>query len=117
MEDLLQEGVVETVRNIKQAGISFWVLTGDKLETAEYICKSVKLKDEHDEFVKLVRVRSPKKMLKIIDCFHYNQRNLREVGGRPGLSPRKCSFWTSTLSKRSSSFPAPICCSWTGKRA
>lgn len=34
IEDKLQEGVPETIRHIKKAGIKLWVLTGDKIETA-----------------------------------------------------------------------------------
>lgn len=34
IEDKLQEGVPETLRSLKRAGIKVWVCTGDKLETA-----------------------------------------------------------------------------------
>ncbi|KAF8929007.1 hypothetical protein BGZ52_002656, partial [Haplosporangium bisporale] len=34
IEDRLQEGVPETIRLLKRAGIKIWVLTGDKMETA-----------------------------------------------------------------------------------
>eukprot|EP00930_Biecheleria_cincta_P077727 TRINITY_DN6502_c0_g1_i2.p1 TRINITY_DN6502_c0_g1~~TRINITY_DN6502_c0_g1_i2.p1 ORF type:complete len:1452 (+),score=232.40 TRINITY_DN6502_c0_g1_i2:80-4435(+) len=34
IEDKLQDGVPETIRKIRIAGIRLWVLTGDKLETA-----------------------------------------------------------------------------------
>ena len=34
IEDLLQDRVVETIINLKEAGIILWVLTGDKIETA-----------------------------------------------------------------------------------
>ncbi|KAF9276469.1 hypothetical protein BGZ68_009992 [Mortierella alpina] len=34
IEDRLQDGVPETIRLIKRAGIKVWVLTGDKIETA-----------------------------------------------------------------------------------
>ncbi|CAO3571206.1 unnamed protein product [Mortierella alpina] len=34
IEDRLQDGVPETIRLIKRAGIKVWVLTGDKMETA-----------------------------------------------------------------------------------
>eukprot|EP00931_Biecheleriopsis_adriatica_P073755 TRINITY_DN47983_c0_g1_i1.p1 TRINITY_DN47983_c0_g1~~TRINITY_DN47983_c0_g1_i1.p1 ORF type:complete len:1461 (-),score=244.99 TRINITY_DN47983_c0_g1_i1:257-4639(-) len=37
IEDKLQEGVPETIENIRTAGIKLWVLTGDKLETARNI--------------------------------------------------------------------------------
>lgn len=34
IEDKLQEGVPETIKYIRDAGIKVWVLTGDKIETA-----------------------------------------------------------------------------------
>jgi phospholipid-translocating ATPase len=34
IEDRLQDGVPETIRDLKRAGIKVWVATGDKLETA-----------------------------------------------------------------------------------
>ena len=34
IDDLLQEGVQDTIKLMRQAGISLWMLTGDKLETA-----------------------------------------------------------------------------------
>lgn len=34
IEDKLQDGVPETIKMIKSAGIKLWVLTGDKIETA-----------------------------------------------------------------------------------
>lgn len=34
IEDRLQDGVPETIADLKEADIKIWVLTGDKLETA-----------------------------------------------------------------------------------
>ena len=34
IEDELQDDVGETIQAVKDAGIKFWMLTGDKLETA-----------------------------------------------------------------------------------
>ena len=34
IEDRLQEGVVETIHKLNMAGITTWMLTGDKKETA-----------------------------------------------------------------------------------
>lgn len=34
IEDSLQDGVPETIADLKRAGIKIWVATGDKLETA-----------------------------------------------------------------------------------
>ncbi|VDK81073.1 unnamed protein product [Cylicostephanus goldi] len=40
IEDRLQDGVEETIIAMRSAGIQVWVLTGDKLETAENIARS-----------------------------------------------------------------------------
>ena len=47
IEDKLQDGVPETIRIIREAGIKVWVLTGDKVETAINIGYSSKLLDNH----------------------------------------------------------------------
>ena len=41
IEDRLQDGVPETIADLKLAGIKIWVATGDKLETAIGIAHSV----------------------------------------------------------------------------
>jgi len=45
IEDKLQDGVPETIVNLRKAGINLWVLTGDKLETARNIGFSSKVLD------------------------------------------------------------------------
>ena len=43
VEDKLQDKVPETIKEIRTAGIKVWVLTGDKLDTAENIGRSCNL--------------------------------------------------------------------------
>lgn len=43
VEDRLQDNVPETINDLQDAGIKIWMLTGDKLETAENIGFSCKL--------------------------------------------------------------------------
>ena len=43
VEDRLQDDVPQTIHTLQQAGIKIWMLTGDKLETAENIGESCKL--------------------------------------------------------------------------
>jgi phospholipid-translocating P-type ATPase (flippase) len=43
VEDCLQDGVPDTIKNIKEAGVRVWVLTGDKTETAVDIARSCNL--------------------------------------------------------------------------
>lgn len=40
VEDKLQEGLKSCIKNLRRADIKIWVLTGDKLETAENIAIS-----------------------------------------------------------------------------
>lgn len=51
IEDKLQDKVGETIEAIKQAGIKFWVLTGDKTETAINIGFSCKLLDKTQQIL------------------------------------------------------------------
>ncbi len=46
IEDKLQDGVPETIADLKRAGINVWVATGDKLETAIAIGYSTMLLTE-----------------------------------------------------------------------
>ena len=53
IEDKLQEGVPETIANLRKAGIVVWVLTGDKQETAINIAYSCKLFSKNMDIIKL----------------------------------------------------------------
>jgi phospholipid-translocating ATPase len=47
IEDRLQEDVQKTIVSLKDAGIKFWVLTGDKIETAIQIGFATGLLDDN----------------------------------------------------------------------
>jgi P-type E1-E2 ATPase len=47
IEDKLQEGVPDTIKYLRAAGIRVWVLTGDKIETAINIGFSSSLLDNN----------------------------------------------------------------------
>lgn len=53
VEDKLQDDVPETIHDLIRANIKVWMLTGDKLETAENIAKSCKLIMEDFELLVL----------------------------------------------------------------
>lgn len=52
LEDRLQDQVPETIHALHEADIKVWVLTGDKLETAESIGFSSKLLSSDMEIVR-----------------------------------------------------------------
>ncbi|XP_053399263.1 phospholipid-transporting ATPase VA-like isoform X2 [Mercenaria mercenaria] len=51
IEDKLQEGVPETIHNLRMAGIKVWVLTGDKQETAIQIAYSSQLFNQDQQLI------------------------------------------------------------------
>lgn len=53
IEDKLQENVKEVIQDILAAGIKVWMLTGDKLETAENIGKSCGLIGEDYQVIRI----------------------------------------------------------------
>ena len=53
VEDRLQDEVPQTIHSLQQAGIKIWMLTGDKLETAENIGESCKLIKKEMEITRL----------------------------------------------------------------
>ncbi len=46
VEDKLQEQVSQTIENLRNAGLSIWMLTGDKIETAQCIAISAGLRND-----------------------------------------------------------------------
>lgn len=58
IEDRLQDGVPETIRDLGRAGIKTWVLTGDKPETAINIGRSCQLLDSSIPDANLIRIVS-----------------------------------------------------------
>lgn len=53
IEDRLQDGVPETIADLKEAGIKIWVATGDKLETAigKFFCTACMQQCAHQHLV------------------------------------------------------------------
>lgn len=58
VEDKLQEGVIDTIQDLKRADIKVWMLTGDKFETAENIAASCKLIDLTNPLLYIIRLRN-----------------------------------------------------------
>lgn len=67
LEDRLQDNVKETIAQFLEAGIQMWMLTGDKLDTAESIGYSSKLFDEDTEVFK---IRNTKNKIEILNSMN-----------------------------------------------
>ena len=53
IEDKLQDGVPETIELLRNAGLNFWMLTGDKFETAQQISRSCGLWSQNEILLSL----------------------------------------------------------------
>ena len=53
LEDQMQDNVKKDIQEFIESGINFWMLTGDKMETAESIGYSIKLFDSDTEVYKI----------------------------------------------------------------
>ncbi|XP_044861083.1 phospholipid-transporting ATPase VA [Mauremys mutica] len=71
IEDRLQDGVPETIANLRKAGLQIWILTGDKQETAINIAYACKLLD-HDEEIITLNAESLETSAALLDhCLQY----------------------------------------------
>ena len=59
IEDELQPDVAETIQKIKESNINFWILTGDKEETALSIGYSTRVIEdsEHSRLIHLSKIQ------------------------------------------------------------
>ncbi len=89
IEDRLQEGVPETIADLKRAGINIWVATGDKLETAIAIGYSTMLLSKQ---MNLIVVRGGgygepnsayEQLRKAVDRFFGGEQTLNEMEHQP----------------------------------
>jgi phospholipid-translocating ATPase len=67
VEDKLQEDVLKTVENLRQAGIRIWMLTGDKVETAKIIAISTGLKGKTQPIYEMTNMENMKDIKRAIE--------------------------------------------------
>ncbi|XP_059502766.1 phospholipid-transporting ATPase VA isoform X3 [Stegostoma tigrinum] len=71
IEDRLQDGVPETISNLRKAALQIWVLTGDKQETAVNIAYACKLLG-HDEEILTLNAESQEACAALLEqCLNY----------------------------------------------
>jgi len=80
IEDRLQEGVPEAITTIKAAGIRFWVLTGDKTETAVEIVRACRLFTEEMRLSYLVDCKSSEHAVQMLQASQQKLQGASEAG-------------------------------------
>ncbi len=67
VEDKLQEGVCSTLENLRGAGVHIWMLTGDKMETAQCIGISAGIKHPSQDLFFIKEVEKWEEMEQILN--------------------------------------------------
>ena len=72
LEDKLQDRVKKDIEDFIEAGINFWMITGDKLATAETIGHSCGIISEDSEVFKIRETKDPKLVLEQLEKIKKN---------------------------------------------
>ncbi|KAI8144876.1 aminophospholipid-transporting P-type ATPase [Fennellomyces sp. T-0311] len=67
VEDKLQDGVKNTLEQLRNAGLRIWMLTGDKIETATCIAVSSKLVSRNQNIHQIAKLKVPVEVLNELD--------------------------------------------------
>ena len=79
LEDQMQDNVKKDIQEFIEAGINFWMLTGDKMETAESIGYAIKLFDSDTEVYKIKTKGENEKEKEIIERLEEIKLKIKEV--------------------------------------
>lgn len=80
IEDKLQDGVQAAIETIKAAGIRFWVLTGDKVETAVEIVRSCQLFTETTKLAYMVNCKDEAQALELLQAAEVQLQDVEDGG-------------------------------------
>jgi phospholipid-translocating ATPase len=76
VEDKLQKDVGKTIKDLRSAGITIWVLTGDKVETAQCIATTTELKTRTEDWFEIMDLKQEEVEKKLSDL---SKRNLQRT--------------------------------------
>jgi len=103
IEDKLQDGVPETIADLKRAGIKIWVATGDKLETAiceEFLTRRMSFmltkSPQPSDTVPTSSLRTPISLSFAVENTATRMRFILNCGILPRGSSLMRRYWTST---------------------
>ena len=108
VEDKLQEAVKPTLETLRNAGISLWMLTGDKAETATCIGISARLIDRNQPIYQFLNCTTMRETARNLDLFGSKLNTCLVIDG-PSLQICLDSFQKLFL-ELSCQSPAVICC-------
>lgn len=111
VEDTLQEGVPESIAQLREAGIKVWLLTGDKVETAISVAYLCKLLESDMILLHLVRQQDVQVCQKLLASFKEQMKQVSDKNSSTNLDyiPSLCGARQSPrLGKRNPDLIKPL---------
>jgi len=109
VEDKLQDDVVNTLENMKHAGIKVWMLTGDKVETAITVATSAGLKHQRQDMMVMKEMTDANEVVDRLKLFGNKRDTVLVIDGKTlEVALEHCGkeFFEYTTKKA----PAVVCC-------
>lgn len=118
VEDLLQDNVAQTLENMRQAGISVWMLTGDKIATAICIGISAGIKSPNQDLFIIKEMESDLEIESSLASFEEKPLNstVLVIDGATLKLILLSSTLTEKFFKIAIKTPAVICCRCSPKQ-
>ncbi|KAI8986494.1 phospholipid-translocating P-type ATPase [Pilobolus umbonatus] len=108
VEDKLQDGVKNTLEQMRNAGLKVWMLTGDKIETATCIAVSSKLVSRNQSIHSISRLKTHMEVMDEIDLLRTKTDNCLIIDGE---SLQLClDYYTEGFIEVASLLPVVVCC-------
>lgn len=91
VEDMLQEDIAHTIDTLRNAGICIWMLTGDKVETAQCIAISTGLKSPQQAMFVIQSVEDPMTIQNLLNLYSMQQSSVLVIDGSSlEIAMRQC---------------------------
>ncbi|KAG1470598.1 hypothetical protein G6F56_002588 [Rhizopus delemar] len=108
VEDKLQEGVKNTLEQMRNAGLRVWMLTGDKIETATCIAISSKLVSRNQGIHQIAKLKSVPDAIEEIDNLRTKTDHCLVIDGE---SLQLClEYYKQEFIEMASLLPVVVCC-------
>ncbi|KAG1146885.1 hypothetical protein G6F37_005178 [Rhizopus arrhizus] len=108
VEDKLQEGVKNTLEQMRNAGLRVWMLTGDKIETATCIAISSKLVARNQGIHQVAKLKSVTEAIEEIDNLRTKTDHCLVIDGE---SLQLClEYYRQEFIEMASLLPVVVCC-------
>lgn len=108
VEDQLQVHVAEVIAKMRESGMAVWMITGDKVETAQCIAISTGLKDVYQRFYIITEVETEEELDKKLFDFKTRHNEVLVIDGKTmNFAFEK---YQKTFIEIASAAPAVVCC-------